>query len=747
MISYKTIKIILQTLLLSVICILPFIKIRALYFPFISGKVYSFRFLVCLAFFFWIWLMFKKEKTGFQNRFLSLKNILIIGLLFFFLVQVVVAFLGVSPNVSFFSTIERQDGVIQYGFWILYFLMILSVFKTYKEWKILLLVFIITAFLVSSYAWLNLATQDRLSGIFGNPSYLAAYLLFAIGFCFIFIERKFFEGYFWNVLLLGAAGFFVVALVYTQTRGAYLGLAGGVFLFCLLSVLFLRKQNKKLAIFCAIILAIGIISVAGLFIVKDANFVKESPLLSRITEVTNFWEIGSIRERILTWQIALEAFAEKPIFGYGPENFPVAFNKYYDFRIGRGESWFDRTHNIFLEPLATGGVVLFSGFILFLASISYAIFKIARTEKILAFILGGIFLAYIIQGVFLFDSLPVYLGLFPFLAFVVYVYKENYVEKVQDIKHERKFSLSRWQNPILFVTACVCLIGIYTTVFVPYTASASAIQFLAYTSQGYYKEAIPFAKKAFDINSPYTYWELRKRAGWQFLNIIDGDSKFTDQEAQDLGDVYDIVVPELEKFVQARPFDPQIYFVLPRIYRLSYEKIGKNDLLQAEALLQKSFTYSSDRVEYYNEMAQILLLENKFGEGEKLLRDYADRTSSASFSYFPNWLLGHYYYVAGKYDLAMENYIMAKEKDYKFYENDGEYSRYIDTAQNTKNYQEIVDMSINYLEYAGPSADTYFNIALGYYYLREKENAKEYFTKVLELNQEQYKKYEPFFFN
>jgi hypothetical protein len=54
-------------------------------------------------------------------------------------------------------------------------------------------------------------------------------------------------------------------------------------------------------------------------------------------------------------------------------------------------------------------------------------------------------------------------------------------------------------------------------------------------------------------------------------------------------------------------------------------------------------------------------------------------------------------------------------------------------------------MSIIYIERNGPKADVYFNIALGYFYLNEKELAKDYFKKTLELNKEQYEQYSNFF--
>jgi tetratricopeptide (TPR) repeat protein len=507
-----------------------------------------------------------------------------------------------------------------------------------------------------------------------------------------------------------------------------------------LSALFFHKQNKNLARSSVVVLVLGIICVIALFSAKETDFIKNRPMLARVTEVVEFWEIGSIRERVLNWQIALTAFKEKPIFGYGPENFGTAFNKYYDYRIGRGDPWFDRTHNQIIEQLATGGVVLFSFFVFFLSSVYYVIFKISKKEKILSFVLASVFSAYIIQGVFLFDTLPVYLGLFPFLAFIVALQQTPInADKKPPINADKKV----FKNIALSVVGILCVFGIYTTVLVPYMANASAFQVLAATSNGYYKEAKPFAERAFSIKSPYTFWEIRKRIGWVFLGILEQEKTFTQKEIDEIGEFYDFLTPELKKFVENRPFDPQIYYVLARTYRLGSEKLGKNDLEKAKIVLEKAFNYSDLRIEYYNEIAHVLLAEGKFKEGENLLRDYVKRVSS--FDYFPSLIMGHYYYVAEEYDLAMENYKIAKDFGYNFNEDPGEYSRYIAVAEQTKEYQEIVEMAKDRLGKYGPDADTYFNIALGYYYLEEKEEARDFFQKALELDPEQYQQYSHFF--
>jgi len=358
----------------------------------------------------------------------------------------------------------------------------------------------------------------------------------------------------------------------------------------------------------------------------------------------------------------------------------------------------------------------------------------------LSFVLASVFSAYIIQGIFLFDTLPVYLGLFPFLAFIVVLQQPQIsADKKPPISDDKKV----FKNVALSVAGILCIFGIYTTVLVPYMANASALQVLASTSNGYYKEAKPFAERAFSIKSPYTFWEIRKRVGWVFLGILEQEKTFTEKEINEIGEFYDFLTPELEKFVENRPFDPQIYYILARTYRLGFERLGKEDLGKAKIVLEKAFKYSDLRIEYYNEIAHVLLAEGKFEEGESLLKDYVNRVSS--FDYFPSLMMGHYYYVAKEYDLAMENYKKAKEFDYNFNEDPGEYSRYIAVAEQTKEYQEIVGMAKDRLEKYGPEADTYFNIALGYYYLEQREKALEFFQKALELDPEQYQQYSHFF--
>ncbi|MDO8486257.1 MAG: O-antigen ligase family protein [Candidatus Staskawiczbacteria bacterium] len=756
--SSKTLQTICRTFLFAIIAVVPFIYVGHLYFPYVSGKIYLFRALVAVAFFFWMWLLLK-DKNYLPNS----KNILVVAITLFFLALIVAAFFGVDPAFSFFGSIERSEGVLQYGFWLAFFLMLVSVFNTERDWKLLFSVFIIIVVLLSTLAWLTrvlspegwlvtnhpqlLQYQGQLFGVAGNPAYFAGLLLFAIGFSFMAIERRFFASRLLQYLLFAAIGFFIVTLIFTEIRGGYLGLLAGVFLFSILMLFFLRRTHKRLAYSLGAIVLLGLISLGILFSAKNTEFVKDNHILSRITEVADFWGSASIRERVLNWNIALKAFKERPVFGYGPENYGAAFNKYYDFRVGVSEPWFDRAHSQPLDTLATGGILLFSFYVFWLASAIFLIFRISKKKRILSFLLASIFLAYFVQGLFLFDVPEVYFGLFLFLAYLVYEDQRNH-EGVASRSYRAgnfQFPISKFQIPILIVTAVFSAFVIYATALMPYKANAAVFQFYRFSENGLYERAEPFLKEAFSIKSPYTYWEVRKRAGWQFSTILEYEvsEKTPLEQVEVIKEMYPFITSELERFIEARPTDPQMYYVLGRVYRLGYEKLKVDDLGKAETVFQKAVKLSDLRVDYFNEYAKVLVLQNKFEEGEKLVKDYVARVDF--YDYFPFVTLGHFYFVAGKYDLAFEEYKKARALDYPFFEVEPEYARYLFVAENQKDYQAIVDIAKLFLARWGPDADTYFNIAVGYMNLEKKEEAREYFLKAVELKPEGYEEYRQFF--
>lgn len=120
---------------------------------------------------------------------------------------------------------------------------------------------------------------------------------------------------------------------------------------------------------------VTLISIAlGYFIVLNNNLLYES-IGYRVQNVVEYLFVsknlatidGSMNMRFLLIDRAMEAFSQRPYFGWGLDNFSSVINSggYY-------------THNNFLEILVSGGVI---GFILYYMKYIYVIFSLFSIRK------------------------------------------------------------------------------------------------------------------------------------------------------------------------------------------------------------------------------------------------------------------------------------------------------------------------------------------------------------------------------
>ena len=740
----KTIENTLKGILLLALFISPLIFTSSLYFPYVSGKAYFFRLLIELALIPWVILLFKDSKYR-----PNLKNPLVIALLVFVVALIITAFTGVDFRHSFFSNMERSDGIIQYIHWVLYFLMAISVFKTKKDWQIVLSVFILTALVNCFYAFTHYKEQPQLFGLLGNSSYLSGLLIFAIGFCLLFLINSFKPfikktpvafTFLITVLVL----LFAVALILTKTRGVYLGVFLGFSIFVILANFSFWKKSlptgqagKKMIILLNVFLLILLVFSVLIFVYKDSQFVKKFSIISRVAHT---FQSTSVADRLSEWQIAIKGFKDKPILGWGPENFDVVANKYYNYRVGLYEPWFDRPHNQALQYLAEGGIVLFVAYLFLIAMVFRSISKIYKKEKILASLLSAIYIAYIVQSLILFDVLPIFLGLFTLLAFIYFQSEPSRSEKI--LHSQGKIGSSFYIGTSILIVAVFILIR--TTVFIPFQGSRLIIESLKATITKDYKTQNLVLDKLFLFKSPYLYADVRRATSWDFAqNVLDKEIK--PENTQEVIGLYDRIMPEMENWVKYRPVDPQAYYVLGASYRIGFEKLGKiEDLSKAEIIFEKALALSDLRIEYIDQLGQILISENKFDELDKLMKNFvAGIDPNDPYRYLS---LGNSYLMQSKYDLAFGEYKKAQELGQLFWNSERDYSRYLQSAQQLKDWQKVVEMVKEYLKNRGEDADNLYNLAVAYYYLGDKQKAQEYFNKAAALKSE-FEQFRSIFFN
>ncbi|HEY4528241.1 MAG TPA: O-antigen ligase family protein [Candidatus Paceibacterota bacterium] len=374
---------------------IPFLVSSSLFFPFITTKAFVWRVIVEVIFAFWLILMLK------EPEYRPKRSPILYAVLSFILIIGIADLLGDSPLKSFWSNFERMEGFISFLHLGAFFLVVGSVFKE-EHWKNWWNTSLIASFLMALHA---LTQSGRVEGTFGNPIYLSVYMLFHVFIALFYLMREKEAGwrYFYGVLIV----FETFILYRTATRGAILGILGG---FVILALLNIRKRASQ-GLLLGLLLLVG-----GFFLVRDTNFVKTSPVLSRFSSLS-FEEIKT-QGRYFVWPIAMKGFKEKPILGWGQENFHEVFQKHYVPEMYNLEPWFDRAHNIFLDYLVVAGIVGLLAYLSLYGALLYLLYhdeKLSYTEKS---VIVSLLAAYFFHNFFVFDHLISYVLFFSLLAFI-----------------------------------------------------------------------------------------------------------------------------------------------------------------------------------------------------------------------------------------------------------------------------------------------------------------------------------------
>jgi tetratricopeptide (TPR) repeat protein len=331
------------------------------------------------------------------------------------------------------------------------------------------------------------AVEWRVDGTFGNPSYLAVYLLFHVFIALFFMwqERK-------NKTLRWVYGILIAsqifALYHTATRGAILGLLGGILVFAALNIR--NRDNRhlrKIGIATVSTLALVLI---GFWFIKDTSLVQKSPVLERFANISTEELRGGGRSFI--WPMAVKGILDKPVLGWGQENFSHVFSKYYDPDMYQLEPWFDRAHNIFLDWGIAGGL---PGLISYLSLYAVLLFVIWKRDQSFSYVekslLTGLVFAYFIHNFFVFDHLVSYILFFSVLAYV-------HSRSEGPLLWNREVSRDVLTAGVVPTVAILVLLSLYFLNLKPIQANTSLINALNYMQvDGQEAQAVVSLKEAY----------------------------------------------------------------------------------------------------------------------------------------------------------------------------------------------------------------------------------------------------------
>lgn len=200
-------------------------------------------------------------------------------------------FFGVDISRSFWSSQERMTGVLTIIHFWLWFLILTSTFKEWKDWQKLIWASLIACFLVGLYdlgqkmglKFLLKETDVRMGATLGNPIYLGTYSMlhiFLIGFLFL-KDKK----WLWRGLEIFLLIFNLIIVFLTASRGVLVAFSP-VFLFFIIYSIFVLSSKKIKLILAPIFILLIIFIISGTIFLqtqKYKSWIKNTPLFIRRT--------------------------------------------------------------------------------------------------------------------------------------------------------------------------------------------------------------------------------------------------------------------------------------------------------------------------------------------------------------------------------------------------------------------------------------------------------------------------------
>lgn len=377
------------------------------YQPYITGKYFWLVFFVLASLpFIILYLPIKKDfwKSNFLRVFIS-----------FFITICIINIFSIDLTKSWWGDWQRMGGLLYFSCWLVFFLGLILFFNQKKHWSKLFRVhqFIMLATVVwawgQMFSW-SIFTDDKAGRVFaliGNANFLAHYLLlgFFLSLVLFYYDQR------WKIFHSLLALAIVPAILFTGSRSAFIAL---VICLLVLSFYFIKlwwSENikKSLSLFFIVILVL---------------FAGYPTLSERFTKYS--FSDTTTETRLLAWQAGFEGWQDKPILGWGKNNFDIPFNKYINLDIYQGAGtrmWFDKAHNQYVDYLVEGGIIGFLAYLIFLALPIFYLkkIKLEKHSSQIRWLLGMGLLANAVFLFFNFDTVVSLLVYFIYLAFIYYL--------------------------------------------------------------------------------------------------------------------------------------------------------------------------------------------------------------------------------------------------------------------------------------------------------------------------------------
>lgn len=715
--SFKALRVILYALLLT-----PLWIASIFLFPFITTKILYFRILVEAALFFYIILALRYPELRPRWNLLNGAVWIYVAVLLF------TSAIGLNFYRSFWGNIERGEGIVTIMHFAAYFTMLPAVLRSQTDWYRYLLGAVTVTLLSALYGLAQLfglpfvihAGATRISGTIGNASFFAAFMLFGI-FLSLYLQKhapsKGHRIYLWSIFI-----FELVILFQSRTRGALLAAAGAFGLYFVVNVF--KSQSKRLRIASLAGLILLVAGAGLIYANRNSQFVASNNTLYRLATISR--SDITTQSRLDTWQASWRGWQDRLLFGYGYENYNIAFNKYFPARIFKDQGsqvWFDRAHNIIFDQGVTSGIIGLLFYLAILGIAAYFLLRLYRAAKgptmqkavLVLFLLLG---AYFFQNLFVFDTQATYLMFFLLLAYIVFLHNEAFPKVATS--SVRPVRIGAFASGGI---ALVLLVAGYFVNLQPARANIATTNGIKVAKLKEYRSVREIFERAL-AHGTYMDEEIRQRLV-DYGNEAVASGQLSPQESADLRSY---VQSELHKSIERAPHDVKNYLYLMNV--LNQGIIDPRDADEVLSIGEEAVALSPTRPQIYFELGQSAFSKQDFELGLSYFRKAIELNPEPKESHF-NYLLAAI--LASRLDIAAEEErVITEELQYKFtVEN---YTALARVYYQIRNLPKVLESYQKATELQPENPDLRARLAAVYGELCDIEQARAQVFKVIELN-------------